>query len=197
MLALAALVALTSARTQSADDIMRAAAARLASAQAVEAQFTVNGGDGPVQGSIVLSGPRFAMSTPLLDVWYDGTTQWTMLHSTSEVSITEPTAEELMESNPFAILRNYGTLYHARRLSDVSGRRRVELTPIRPTDAEIERAIILVDAEDWPAAAEIHFRGNRVISATIDRIGATTARPASTFRFDPARHPATEIIDLR
>ena len=184
------------AGNRSADDILRSAAGRLSSSPSVEAQFTVHGQE-PVQGNIVMDGPRFAMTTPLLCVWFDGHTQWTQLQSTSEVSITEPTATEIMESNPFAILRDYSARYRARRLPDAAGKQRVELTPLPSADTTIEKAIIVVDSSNWPAAAEIRFTDGRSIIATIDHIGAAASKPASAFRFDTTRNPAVEIIDLR
>ncbi|MCM1441428.1 MAG: hypothetical protein NC131_19810 [Roseburia sp.] len=196
ILSLTAILA-ASATAQSADDILRATAAKIAQSPSVEVQFTITAGAEPVEGSAVLAGGYFTLSTPMLRVWFDGLTQWTMLTQTGEVSITEPTPDELMESNPFAILRNYGNRYRARRLSDVSGRKRVELTPLAGTDTDIERAILLVNGQGWPAAAEVHYKGNRTVAAAVDHISAGGAKPQSAFRFDPARYPASEIIDLR
>ena len=98
---------------------------------AVEAQFTINGADGAVQGSALMAGAAFAFTTPQLDVWFDGRTQWVFLHSTGEVSITEPTADELATTNPFVVLSAYDTHYTSRRLPDSSGRRRVRARSTR------------------------------------------------------------------
>lgn len=182
---------------QSAGEILRAAASKISSAPSVEAQFTVNGADGPVQGSAVVSGAYFALTTPVVRVWYDGRTQWTMLCSTGEVSITEPTQEEVMETNPFAILRHYDRQYSVRRLSDASGRKRVELTPLSNSSVDIERAIILVGPDGWPSGVEIHFKDGRTLGAAIDHISAGGSKPVSAFRFNPALTPASEIVDLR
>lgn len=190
-------VAPLAALAQSAADILRTAASKIASAPSVEAQFTVNGNDGAVQGSAVLSGAYFTLTTPVVRVWYDGRTQWTMVCSTQEVSITEPTQAEVMESNPFAILRHYDRQYTARRLSDVAGRKRVELTPLRDSNIDIDRAIILISADGWPAGVEVHFNDGRTLGASIDHIAAGASKPVSAFRFNPALTPASEIIDLR
>ena len=88
----------------SAATILSSLRSRMASAPAVEAVFTINGGQGPVQGSVILSGAKYSMTTPQMSVWYDGRTQWTFLRNTNEVSITEPSADELLSTNPFAIL---------------------------------------------------------------------------------------------
>ncbi len=181
---------------QSADDILSAAVARIAQAPAVEAQFTVQAGDGPVQGTILISGQKYAVATPAMSVWYDGHTQWTQMHSTTEVCISEPTADEVMESNPFAILSNYSRNFRCRRLADVDGRKRVELTPLSP-DSDIRKAIITVGPDGWVAGAQIVYDDGRGVSAAVDRIGAVRQQPLSAFRYDRATHPASEIIDLR
>lgn len=183
-------------RTQSADDILSAAVARIAQAPAVEAQFTVQAGDGPIQGTILISGQKYAVATPAMSVWYDGHTQWTQMHSTTEVCISEPTADEVMESNPFAILSNYSRNFRCRRLADVDGRKRVELTPLSP-DSDIRKAIITVGPDGWVTGAQIVYDDGRGVSAAIDRIGAVRQQPLSAFRYDRATHPASEIIDLR
>lgn len=196
-LLLAALLTAVAAMAQSAAELMRGVSAKLSQAPSVEVQFTINGTDGPMEGSAVLSGAYFTLTTPVLRVWFDGHTQWTMLSSTQEVSITEPTADEVMESNPFAILRDYASRYSVRRLPDVAGRKRVELKPLQTTDTEIERAVIIIGADGWPVGAEVHFEGNRMLGAAVDHISAGAAKPQSAFRYNPALYPAAEIIDLR
>ena len=192
-----ALIAVMDVSAQTADRLMRGVAEKVSSSPSVELQFTINGSDGPVQGSAVLSGAYFTLSTPIVKVWYDGLTQWTMLCSTQEVSITEPTAEELMESNPFAILRSYASRYSVRKLSDVGVSRRVELTPLHGVDTDIQRVIVLIGADGWPTGAEVRYGDNRVIGASIDHISSGTAKPQSSFRYNAALNPASEIIDLR
>ncbi len=185
------------ARTLSADDIISGAAAKFAAAPSVEAQFTIRDSGNPVQGSIIIAGGKFTITTPVLEVWYDGTTQWTLLRSSSEVNVTEPTADELMESNPFAILRNYSSRYKARRLPDSQGCKRVELTPLHPSDTEIAKAIISIGSNGWPTGCDVTLNDGRTISCSIDHIGVAAAKPASVFRFDSSRNPDIEIIDLR
>lgn len=164
---------------------------------AVEAQFTINGADGAVQGSALMAGAAFAFTTPQLDVWFDGRTQWVFLHSTGEVSITEPTPDELATTNPFVVLSAYDTHYTSRRLPDSSGRRRVELVP-RDADSGIRSITVIADTPgNWPQAIIVDLDSGERIHMVIDRI-AGRAKPADTaFRYDARLHPASEIIDLR
>lgn len=181
----------------SAATILSSLRSRMASAPAVEAVFTINGGQGPVQGSVILSGAKYSMTTPQMSVWYDGRTQWTFLRNTNEVSITETSADELLSTNPFAILSDQTGHYTARRLSDNSGRYRVELVP-RDKSSIIKRYVLFIDHTDsWPRALTVEFDDNRRIEVVIENIGASAVRDAATFAFDAHKHPAAEIIDLR
>ena len=191
------LAAVMACAVESADAILRNAADKLAAAGSVEVRFTVNGGEGPIAGTATIEGARFVFDTPVIEVWFDGTTQWTLLKGSDEVSITEPTSDELMESNPFAILTNYSGTYRARRLPDINGHRRVQLTPHRASDTDITGAVIHIGADGWPAAAEVNFNGNRSISATVQSVTAGSSHPVAFYRFNPAAHPGTSTIDLR
>lgn len=193
---LAIAVASQASASVTAASILSDMRARLAKAKAVEAMFTLNG-ETPVQGTATMSGVAFMFDTPQMAVWYDGKTQWAMLKSSGEVSITEPTADELTASNPFAILNSYQKSYKARRLSDSAGRYRVELTPLSPASG-IKKIIIFADkTTKWPAVVEITFNDARKIELTVDSFKSIPAVPATKFRYDAKHFPATEIIDLR
>lgn len=196
-LALVAALLASAAKAPTASSILAAVRAKMTSAPAVEAVFTINSGSGAVQGSVILSGAKYAMTTPQMSVWYDGKTQWTLLESSREVSITQPSADELMETNPFAILSAHTDYYTARRLSDTNGRYRVELVP-RDKGTVVSRFVLFVDpATGWPAALAVHFDDGRRIDVVIDSISAAKAKSAATFKFDSKKHPTLEIIDLR
>ena len=181
---------------ETAASVLNGMRAQLTSSAAVEAKFTINGGNGPVEGSIEMSGARFALSTPQLRVWYDGKTQWTMLDKTKEVSISEPTAEELTAANPFSILRDYAATYQSRLLPALNGLRRVELTP-RGNDSGISRIVICADKKNMPAALTIFFEDGQQIVVNIDNIHGRSALPDKAFRYDSHLYPASETIDLR
>lgn len=171
------------------------AMARKMSAPSVQAQFTVTAEGSDMQGHITISGARFSLDSPGVKVWYNGTDQWSFLPSSGEVSLTSPSAEELLSTNPFAILRDYASAYSVRRIADKAGKKRVELTPKSP--GEIARVRITVGTDSWPAAAEVTFDDGRTVSLTVDHIQAGAAVPASSFTFNPARFPGVEVIDLR
>ena len=56
---------------------------------------------------IKLSGNKFYLKTKDMEVFFDGKTQWVVFPELNEVSISNPTAKELQEISPVAIIKNY------------------------------------------------------------------------------------------
>lgn len=196
---LLAIVATTAsaAKSVTAESILDGLRSRIVGAPSVEAVFTINGGDGPVQGSVILAGSSYTMTTPQMRAWFDGRTQWTLINSSKEVNVTEPDRSDLMSTNPFAILTAHKDFYTARRLPDAGGMQRVELVPRDRTSAVSDFVISVNPRTGWPTALEISFDDGRKISVRIDRMSAGTAKAASAFAFNAKDFPAYEIVDLR
>ena len=58
-------------------------------------------------GEFTLKGNKFILDMDAMKVWFDGKTQWSFVHQNKEVSITEPSEKELVETNPMAILSGF------------------------------------------------------------------------------------------
>ena len=196
ILAVALLVALCADGAVTAASIMDAMRAKLSTAKNVEVLFTLRSDGETEQGSAIVSGARFFFTTPRMNVWYDGRTQWTMLRSTGEVNISEPTPEELTASNPFTVLNNYASMYNIRRLPDEAGLRRVELTP-KAANTGIASVAISTASTGRVSSVTVVFSDRRSVCLTVDSIKAIGAQPASVFVYDEKKFPATEIKDLR
>ena len=184
-------------KTQTAESILAGLRSKITSAPSVEAVFTINSEHGPLHGSVILAGDKYQLSTPELEVWYDGKTQWTLSRTSKEVNITTPDADERMASNPFAILSAGKGHYTSRRLADSKGNQVVQLTPTDKTSAIGSFTIYVKPTDKWPAAINVNFEDGRRIDITVNSISAGKTRQASTFTFNKSRYPGFEIIDLR
>lgn len=60
-----------------------------------------------ISGSFILKGNKFVLEMSEVKSWFDGKTQWTYSIADNEVSISEPTDQELVSINPMAILSGY------------------------------------------------------------------------------------------
>jgi len=61
----------------------------------------------PISGTFVLKANKFTIEMDESKAWFDGKTQWTYLKSDNEVTITEPTVDELAQINPMIILASF------------------------------------------------------------------------------------------
>lgn len=182
----------------SASQLLERCADKLREAPSVSARFTLSAPDGSrADGDILLSRERFRLTTQGLRIWFDGRTQWTAYAATREVSITEPTAEELLTGNPFAIITGYAGKYACRLLPGSGAVRDVELTP-HSAGGDIRKAVLSVDTRTlWPVRAVVTLSSGATVSAAI-RDCATGGKPAaSVFAFAASALPGYEIVDLR
>lgn len=196
----AAVTVFTAAGAESAASLLQRCAAKLSAAPSVSAEFSIRSSDGEdIAGTIIMARERFRISSPVMHIWYDGHTQWSALKATQEVSVTEPDAEELLGSNPFAIITSYASRYNARLLPSDKGsrQRRVELTP-KHSGADIRRAVIVIDsATDWPVKAIVTMASGANIDTSIRKCMAGKKLAASTFVYKKGDLPGYELVDLR
>lgn len=188
-----------SAQDRSAAALLQRCTAALEKSGAVQMDFTIRGQGGDFAGKITMSGNSFAMVVPGVRIWFDGRTQWTLLEEQNSVSITEPTLDELMESNPFVILSNYASRYKARRTDGApAGCKRVVLTPTGSSAAGILTATLtLSDASGLPTELDLMFDNGAQIKATVSASRSIPRPKASAFRFNPKDFQTIETVDLR
>ena len=58
-------------------------------------------------GMFTLKRSKFVLEMDETKAWFDGKTQWAYVAESNEVSITEPTVDEIASINPLAILAGY------------------------------------------------------------------------------------------
>lgn len=191
-------LAASAAKPESATAVLARCAARVNSARSLSARFNLTAGPNSYPCSMTLAKQKFVLDTPQMKVWYDGATQWVYDTSAQRLSITEPTADELLETNPFAILNHYSRSYTCRLLKSSPGTRAVELTPKTPATASVRSAVVTVsDKTDLPSRIVVTLTDGSTLSASLVKAEMGKAMPASAFVYDKAKYKATEIIDLR
>ncbi len=181
----------------SATDELARVRSRIASAPSLELAFSIATEGKPVQGSAVIGGDKYFMNTDALKVWYDGHTQWTYLKSTGEVSITEPDVDELIVSNPLAMLSAPADFFKVTSLPAQNGMQRVKLTP-KSSAGGVKDIILKINGKtSFPETITVNFDDDRTMLLTVDNVAQSSVKPLSVFRYDAERFPAKEVIDLR
>lgn len=180
---------------ETASQIIARCAARITDAPSLKFKFTLQYGDKSSPCDITVAKQRYRMSSPEMEVWYDGSTQWTYASAQKELSITEPTADELLECNPFAILNHYAKAYNCRRLSDKE--LKIEMTA-KSSASTVRRAVVDIDASTYlPKKLTVTLSNGRTFTATVGSAVVGKALAASFFTYDKAKYPAVETVDLR
>ena len=194
-LILIALAALSASAASSAEQLMARCAKAVNDAPSLTVAVTLSAGQSTSSCTMIIARQRFTLQSPEMTVWYDGSTQWTYIASDRELSITEPTPDELLECNPFAIVNYYSQLYNVRTVAGSANI--VELTPKR-AGTSIRRATVTINPDtSLPAAINATLANGHTFSVKV--ISATRGGnlPASTFIYNKTTHPAVITNDLR
>lgn len=189
--------AASSAFADDADATLRETVSRLSAAKSIKANYTLTSSGESASGTLTFAGSKFVMLSPSVKTWYDGKTQWTYLVDNEEVNITEPTAAELQQVNPFEILSNYHANYTARSLKASAGTKKIELKA-KNAHSDISSATVTIStANSMPREITVTMRNGRKATITISSVVKGGELPVSTFRFPAGQYPGVEIIDLR
>lgn len=182
----------TMAHAATADQLMQNIADKFAQAGSVSAKFKVTSGKRSVQGKLQVQGKAYTMSADRVNVWFDGTTQWVYNPAEQEITISQPTVNEQIESNPFMLVKEYKNRY---KLSK-SGQNTVVLTP-KKGGIGIASARITFGADGMPTRLSAVFDNGTSFSADITRLTFGSKLPDATFKLNPTTYPRAEVIDLR
>ncbi|MBQ7042831.1 MAG: hypothetical protein IJN66_09030 [Muribaculaceae bacterium] len=180
-----------------ANEVLTNASEKYQKEGSISAQFTLSGVGNSTDGTIIIAGDKFHLSTPLLSIWYNGRTQWTYSAETNEVNITEPTVEELQQVNPFAIINSFRKQFDATLLKSANNKYRIQLTPLKSVNTSISKAIVTLNvATLYPTEIALTI-DNNIITININNIKTIKTIHHKTFVFDEKKYPNAEIIDLR
>lgn len=155
----------------------------------LEVACTVNGR----AASMTLSGNCFHLDLGNAHVYFDGKTQWSYSPADKEVTIIEPTADELAETNPLHILHSLDKEFSG---APVKGKpNTVRLTPVSPRSQIAEATVTFDPSTGWPTEMSLITGSGRAEFRNLRFTPSKSPRPAGSFRFQaPA---GTTVSDLR
>lgn len=191
------------AKAQTAREVLDATAKRLTNS-GVRATFTATQFNGTTpqsetSGTMLMKGRKFHISTDEMLAWYDGKKQWSMLTNSTEANLTEPTEEELAQTNPAALIGIYKRGYDAKLSTSTLRGKATYVVHLKATSTAAEFSEIYIDIEratytplcirakhddDWLRLAIMSFATDQKTKA-------------SDFEFPEKQYPNVDIIDLR
>lgn len=179
-----------------ATSILDKTAATFTRPASVTVKFKMAGADNG-QGTLTMSHDKFALKTAGISIWYNGKTQWALQHKTHEVNLTEPTPDELVESNPFALISSYKANYNVSLLNSTKDYYHIQLSAKR-RHAQIKRAVLTVSRTNHALKSiDATLSDNSTLTVHVTSFTPGKALPANTFEFNKSSHRGVKLIDLR
>lgn len=193
-LALSLAVSVFAQKDKQAREVLDKTAAALKQAEGVRATF-----GGTAQGTLLLKGDRFYLSSGGIQSWFDGKTQWSYLEDSEEVNVSNPTPEELQTINPYALLSIYknGYNYKYAGVKSRNGKQGYEviLTPEKKQD--IAAITLFVSKTYQPIYIKVEQSNKSVNEIMVNSYQTHQPLDNATFTFDKKKFPNAEVIDLR
>lgn len=165
---------------------------------AYEGQFTLlyyssaNDATDKQSGEITLKGNKFRITLGGNETKFDGKTQWMFVSEYNEVSITEPTLDELKEVSPLAMIEHYVAKDRISEGEDGV----INFYPTEPKSSEYFRIELRLDKMNLPTRLVIHQKNGDKITLVWDSLNKAKVDDAY-FAFEVAKYPNVEVNDLR
>jgi outer membrane lipoprotein-sorting protein len=152
-------------------------------------------------GEAMIRGDRFKLAMDGIDVWFDGTTQWVLMHDFDEVNISNPAGNEIATISPLALLGMYRGYILQNPVSEtVNGRNAfvINMTPATTANNDFQEISVAIDRETTTILQVNLTMGNGMKTRiNITNYNANHNFSDSDFVFNVSEHPNVEIVDLR
>ena len=154
-----------------------------------------------LNGTLWLKGNKFKLAVSDMETYYNGKTQWVYMPDDEEVTVSVPSAEELEDINPTAIISSYKKGYKLKKDNDkmIDGKA-VFVVCIYPDDRTkpYHRIEIIVEKNSYNILSINTYGKNGTNTLIkIKKYEKDLNLADSLFTFDTKKYPNIEIIDLR
>ncbi|MDD3080415.1 MAG: outer membrane lipoprotein carrier protein LolA [Paludibacter sp.] len=149
-------------------------------------------------GTFILKGKKFALEMDETKAWFDGKTQWTFVKQNNEVSVTEPSEEELATVNPIAIIEGYKTKSYVRfSKTKSSANYIVEMKPKFKNDDFVNIEIQVAKSTGNLNSIKMTDKKGHIIHLSLKNYQKGLKVTNETFVFNKAKLPGVMVNDLR
>ena len=153
------------------------------------------------RGTALVKNNKFHVSLPTMNVWFDGSTQWVWIRDVNEVSISNPSKDEIATISPLALISMYkdGYVLDAPLSKQINGKNTYQIG-LNPTDikTEFKKIWVAIDKKD-NSLVQVTFTLKNGVKTTIDiqKYESQLHFSDADFLFNSAQYPDVEIVDLR
>lgn len=183
---------------QSAPAILEKTVGKVAGAGSISCDFTISSSEGSGSASFVSSGRKFRLKAPGATTWFDGKNMWTANERTHEVTLVEPSAQELKESNPFEYLSSYKSDYNVYFSKRKEAKYHLILLNPKRKGGEIKAVEIDINKSTMlPEKFIIRDRNDKITKVSISSLSLKKDAGKESFKCPVESMPDYEVIDLR
>ncbi|MDE7409103.1 MAG: outer membrane lipoprotein carrier protein LolA [Muribaculaceae bacterium] len=183
---------------ETADALLRKAAAAVNGAGGLTASFTLDYGQQKVTGTLKASGKKFVLQTSSVSTWYDGKSMWTYNARNNETTLMTPTTQEVNEANPLSIVNTYSASFVAAfAKSQIKGCRTIVLTPKSKQSGYKSVHVTIPDGSAFPSKLVVIPASGQKVTVSISQVKSGQKLPDQTFVYPRSKYPKAEIVDLR
>lgn len=154
---------------------------------------------GTQQGTLLLKGECFYLECGGVKSWFDGKTQWSYVEQNEEVTVSNPSPEELQSINPYALINSYATLFDYRygTRHTINGKQGDEIILTPRQKGDIRSIVLFISGKFQPLYITINLSNGQTQEFRILSYKTRQAYTDDTFRFNPKHYPDAEVIDMR
>ncbi len=191
-------VAVSMSAAETADGMLKKAAAGINGTSGLSASFTLDYGSQKVTGTMKAAGKKFALQTSSTSTWYDGKNMWTYNANNNETTLMNPTPQEVAEANPLSIVNSYSANFTAAfAKTQTKGNKTIVLTPKSKQTGYKSVHVTIPDGSTFPTRLVVIPTSGQKVSVTISQVKSGLTLPDATFVYPKSKYPKAEIVDLR
>lgn len=179
---------------QTAKSVLDKTAARCTQG-AVQVDFSAKAKQGTSTGTLVAQGNRFTLSSPEVNIWFDGRTEWSMVKGSGEVNVFNPSAKEIASMNPLNFINLYKKGYKM-SMKTVGSNYEVHLVASSSKQSIGEMYLYINKQTYKPAIVKLRT-GKDWTAITIKNFKSLGQKPAAYFSYNAKDYPGVTVIDMR
>ncbi len=151
-----------------------------------------------MSGTFTMKGKKFYIESEIIKVWFDGKTQWGLNTQSNEVSISEPTEQELTETNPLTVIAAYKTKCNI-RLSKIKSNKFdiIELIPKVKNNDFTKIEVRIERSTGNPNSISIFEKSGNTSVLVLSNFKKGVTVTDSYFVFDKSKFKGITVNDLR
>ena len=191
-------ISLSMSAAETADGMLKKAAAAINGAGGLTASFTLDYGQQKMTGTLKASGRKFALQTSTASTWYDGKNMWTYNAGSNETTLMVPTPQEVAEANPLSIVNSYASTFTAAfAKSQAKGSKTIVLTPKSKKSGYKSVHVTIPSGASFPSKLVVIPSSGQKITVLISQVKTGQKLAESSFIYPKTKYPKAEIVDLR